>query len=268
MSDFLTVLRTKLQTKIDERTAAKAALDAILAAPATEGRADLTDAESAAFTEARAKVNALDTELDGADGIKARIADLEQMEARRHEAAAKAPTNRVSVKSEARTYSKENDRGGVGFLRDVAARTYGDFGAMQRLDRHMQEERVERADYMPGIEQRDIGTSAFAGLTVPQYLTELVAPKIRNKRPFADICRAVPLPAQGMTVNISRITTGTAAAAQASEAGAVQETDADDTLLTINVRTISGQQDLSRQVLDRTTGGCASRSASYRRRWS
>ena len=255
MSDFLTVLRTKLQTKIDERTAAKAALDAILAAPATEGRADLTDAESAAFTEARAKVNALDTELDGADGIKARIADLEQMEARRHEAAAKAPTNRVSVKSEARTYSKENDRGGVGFLRDVAARTYGDFGAMQRLDRHMQEERVERADYMPGIEQRDIGTSAFAGLTVPQYLTELVAPKIRNKRPFADICRAVPLPAQGMTVNISRITTGTAAAAQASEAGAVQETDADDTLLTINVRTISGQQDLSRQVLDRTTGG-------------
>ena len=35
MSDFLTVLRTKLQTKIDERTAAKAALDAILAAPAT-----------------------------------------------------------------------------------------------------------------------------------------------------------------------------------------------------------------------------------------
>ena len=34
MSDFLTVLRTKLQTKIDERTAAKAALDAILAAPA------------------------------------------------------------------------------------------------------------------------------------------------------------------------------------------------------------------------------------------
>ena len=40
-----------------------------------------------------------------------------------------------------------------------------------------------------------------------------------------------------------------------ASAGAVQETDADDTLLTINVRTISGQQDLSRQVLDRTTGG-------------
>jgi len=53
MSDFLTVLRTKLQTKIDERTAAKAALDAILAAPATEGRADVTDAETAAFTAAR-----------------------------------------------------------------------------------------------------------------------------------------------------------------------------------------------------------------------
>jgi len=255
MSDFLTILRAKLQDKITERAAAKAALDAILAAPAAEGRSDLTDAETASFTEARAKVAALDTELDAPEGIKARIADLEQMEARRHEAAEKAPRTAVRVKSEARTYSRENDRAGLGFLRDIAARTHGDFGAMQRLDRHMQEERVERADYMPGIEQRDIGTSAFAGLTVPQYLTELVAPKIRNKRPFADVCRHVDLPAQGMTVNISRITTGTAVAAQTAEAAAVQETDLDDTLLTINVRTIAGQQDLSRQILDRTSGG-------------
>lgn len=66
MSDFLTVLRTKLQTKIDERTAAKAEVDAILAVPAAEGRSDLTDAETAAFTEARAKVNALDV-TDPAD---------------------------------------------------------------------------------------------------------------------------------------------------------------------------------------------------------
>lgn len=255
MSDFLTVLRAKLQDKINERTAAKAALDAILATPAAEGRSDLTDAETAAFTEARAKVTALDAELDGDNGIKARIAELEGIDARQHESAAKAPAN-IRVKSEARTYSEHTDKRGTAFLRDVMSAHIGnDFGAAQRLDRHMQEERVERAEYMRGIEQRDVGTSAFAGLTVPQYLTSFVAPKIRNKRPFADICRKLDLPPEGMTVNISRITTGTAAAAQASEAGAVQETDIDDTLLTVNVRTVAGQQDVARQVIDRSSGG-------------
>jgi hypothetical protein len=34
----------------------------------------------------------------------------------------------------------------------------------------------------------------------------------------------------------------------------VSETDADDTLLTVDVRTIAGQQDLSRQAIERGTG--------------
>ena len=55
-----------------------------------------------------------------------------------------------------------------------------------------------------------------------------------------------------MTLNIGRMTTGTAVAAQASENSAVQETDADDTLLTINVRTYAGMQDVSRQALERS----------------
>jgi len=57
-----------------------------------------------------------------------------------------------------------------------------------------------------------------------------------------------------MTLNISRQTTGTATAIQATENAAVQETDSDDTLLTVNVRTIAGQQDISRQAVERGTG--------------
>ncbi len=94
-----------------------------------------------------------------------------------------------------------------------------------------------------GVEARDVGTSAFAGLVVPQYLTELVAPLARSMAPTVALATRHPLPPDGMTVNISRITTGTAVAAQATENAAVQETDADDTLLTVNVRTYSGQQD-------------------------
>jgi hypothetical protein len=72
---------------------------------------------------------------------------------------------------------------------------------------------------------------------VPQYLTDMYAPKVQAMRPFADICNKHDLPPDGMTVNISRITTGTSTALQATENVAVSETDIDDTLLTENVQT-------------------------------
>src|SRR5262245_21460368 len=49
------------------------------------------------------------------------------------------------------------------------------------------------------------------------------------------------------------LTIGTPTAAQATENAAVQETDADDTLFTVNVRTYAGLQDVSRQALERGT---------------
>lgn len=251
-TDFLTVLRTKLQTKIDERAAAKEAVDAILAAPAAEGRSDLTVEETAAFTEARNRITALDAELDAPDtGIKARIAELETMEARRHEAAAKNPQTATTIKSEARTYSPTTSRrDGVSFLHDVAAaQRFGDQDAGQRLSRHMAEERVER----PGIEQRAVATSAFAGLVVPQYLVDLAGEKRRAGRPFADIATKHPLPPEGMTVNISKMTTGSTAAVTAQNAAA-SETNMDDTLLTIDVITSAGQQTVSVQGLQRGSG--------------
>jgi HK97 family phage major capsid protein len=57
-----------------------------------------------------------------------------------------------------------------------------------------------------------------------------------------------------MTLNISRMTTGSSTAVQVTQNDAVSETDVDDTLLTVNVRTIAGQQDLSRQAIERGTG--------------
>ena len=50
------------------------------------------------------------------------------------------------------------------------------------------------------------------------------------------------------------MTTGSSTAVQVTQNDAVSETDVDDTLLTINVRTIAGQQDLSRQAIERGTG--------------
>ncbi len=58
------------------------------------------------------------------------------------------------------------------------------------------------------------------------------------------------LPAAGMSLEISRMTTGTSTAIQETQNTAVSETDADDTLLSVPVRTIAGQQDLSRQAIE------------------
>ncbi|MBK6857884.1 MAG: phage major capsid protein [Microthrixaceae bacterium] len=66
------------------------------------------------------------------------------------------------------------------------------------------------------------------------------------------MCSALPLPEHGMTVNLSRITTGSSVAAQNGENTAVSETEMDDTLLTIDVRTIAGQQNISRQLFERS----------------
>ena len=105
-----------------------------------------------------------------------------------------------------------------------------------------------------GQQFRAVGTGAFTGLVVPQYLTDMFAPATAALRPFADICNSHALPSDGMTVNISRITTATGVALQATEGAAVQNTDADDTLLTENVQTAAGQQLVSRQAIDRGVG--------------
>ncbi len=156
------------------------------------------------------------------------------------------------VAGEERTYHHGSDRNGEQFLRDVSRNfLFGDIESRERLARHMQEERVERGGT---LDTRAVGTGAFSGLTIPQYLTDLFAPQAKAGRPFADICRHHDLPEDGMTVNIGRMTTGTSSDTQASENSAVSETDADDTLLTVNVQTNSGQQTMSRQAVERSTG--------------
>lgn len=229
----------------ESRAAKKAELDAILAKETPE------DGDAA-------RADGLIAEIREADERIAAYQEMTEREAKaienKVETGAEEPVVRGSavVTREERMYDVENQKRGVSFVADVVnAQLRGDLDAAQRLQRHMAEERAE------GVELRDVGTGAFTGLTVPQYLPDLVAPPKRAMRPMADLARKLALPADGMTVNISRITTGTATAVQATENAGVQETDADDTLLTVDVRTIAGQQDISVQALQRSVGADA-----------
>lgn len=210
-----------------------------------KAKADLVGIEAKLVNAKRAD----DAEREIEEGLQYRMPDPHTT------AAAKPAYDRVArVGAEERTYHRGNSAKGGLFLKDVTRQfLFRDPESEQRLMRHMSEERVERGQYLQRA-AGDAGTGAFAGLTVPQYLTEMYAPKARAMRPFADACNKHDLPPDGMTVNISQITTGSTAGLQANEFDAVSGTSMDDTLLTENVQTAAGQQSLSRQAIERGTG--------------
>lgn len=231
-----------LDKVIERRDAVKAELDAVLEAVAAEERTDLTAEETEKVDALVEESRSLDTKIEKFNTQA--VADAKASEVRASVAAVVTPKGGATVTREARTYSPEAE---VSFVKDaLAASSRNDFAANERLARHMREESIER---------RDVSTAQFEGLVIPQYLVDLAAPLARAGRPTADFATSKhSLPASGMTLNISRMTTGTSTAVQVTQNDAVSETDADDTLLTINVRTIAGQQDISKQAIERGTG--------------
>jgi HK97 family phage major capsid protein len=254
----------QLEQSQKQRERAVAEMRMILAKAKNEGRANLTEEEDADMVRAAERRDKYEREIRGIQAQLSKTREAAEHEAQLERDAATIRTDphnttqakpaydRVArVGREERTYNPETSRKGKEFLNDVVGQfLHGDLEAQMRLSRHMQEERVERGAYL----KRATGTGAFAGLTVPQYLTEMYAPQISARRPFADICTSHDLPADGMNVNISRITTGSSVDLQANENDAVSETNMDDTLLTENIQTAAGQQTISRQALERGTG--------------
>jgi HK97 family phage major capsid protein len=232
----------------------------ILAKAQQEGRSHLTEEETERVEELKKIREQAKADIAGAKEKLARAQEVKAEELERDEqqreikptgVRAQGRDQRIQVGREERTYRPDTDPYGKGFLLDVARSfLFQDVEASNKLARHMAEERVERSEYF----KRAVGTGAFAGLTVPAYLTEMYAPATAALRPFADVCNRHPLPESGMSVNISRITTASGAALQSAENAAVQETNMDDTLLTIPVQTAAGQQTVSRQAIDRGTG--------------
>ena len=265
---LLEQVRAALAAKLAERKKHTDTISALRAQVAA-GDTTVTDTQ---VTEALAARSAVDAEIDALEARdKELTAEIDRESAidRLQSTVGVAGGTGVTIPGQARsvemgaeprTYTRANDPEGRTFLRDVGLlHLHGGLAVQstERLQRHMAEERVHRGaalDGARGQEARAAGTGAFAGLTVPQYLTDMYAPLARAMRPFADACNGHQLPEDGMTLNLSRITTGTSAALQATENTAVSNTDIDDTLLTINVQTNAGQQTLSRQAVERGTG--------------
>jgi HK97 family phage major capsid protein len=161
-------------------------------------------------------------------------------------------STRITVGQEPRTYSPHTSSQGRSFFADLyEEKINGNHEARTRLQRHMEEVAVEK---------RAISTTVTAGgnFVPPGYLGELYANFPRAGRPFAD---AIPIklthePGGPMAYTIPRITTGTTVGSIATEnSTTVSSTDIVEAMLSVPVRTIAGQQDVSQQLLDHSQPG-------------
>lgn len=228
---------------------------------AEDKRAELMFADIEKIRSSRGRLTA---KLERALEVEREENEIDAGMQERHPTAAKriqsggtSRTATFSVTQNERTYSRSNDPRCMGhdFLTDVGRSfLFNDRRANERLDRHMNEERIERPGYLERA-AGDANTSAFGvGLVVPQYLVDFYAPAVANMRPLANAVNLHPLPEQGMTLNLSRITTATSAGLQTSQLSAVSATSIAETDLSIAVQTAAGSQNVSRQAIERGTG--------------
>lgn len=256
----------EIELEAAEKRERKARMESklILDTASKESRANLTPEETERFETLRAGMDNAKSEIAGIKDKLARALDIQAQEAESDKRAKESRENAkparpnydevARVGNEERQYHKGNDPSGAKFLRDVVRHTMNrDPDSGVRLARHMQEERVERAEYLERT-AGDIATTGLGGLVVPQYLVDMTAPAVANMRPFADACNQHVLPADGMTVTIPTISTATSAALQATQLVAPAGTSIAETDLTINVQTAEGWQNVSRQAIDRGAG--------------
>lgn len=272
---MLEFLRQQLQELLTKRAALKADLDKVLEKPSAEKR-DMNTEEEAAFTEKRDGILAADGEIKA---LEARIAELEGIESRTQAAQQVRAQHGggVQVLSEPKVYGNGS---GHSYFLDLARRDLnrgdGDGGvdaALGRLKRHAAELEVE----LPKREQRRTEraeaemrgafgeTSAFERRTNPNrtdgqggyfvpplWLVDQYVALQRAGRVIANSVRNLTLPGGTDSINVPKVNTGTAVAAQTADAASVQSTDMTDTTISAPVRTLAGQQDIAIQLLDQS----------------
>lgn len=97
----------------------------------------------------------------------------------------------------------------------------------------------------------DATTTTAAGLIPTRFLTEVIA-VLDDSRPFVDSITRDNLPVDGMEFKIPRRTQAPSVAEQAAEGDEVSSTAFELDFLTVDVKTFSGGQRISRQLIERS----------------
>lgn len=230
--------RAQIADLIAKRKAASDALSTLVDTARAESRS-LTDAEAADFDRGEAEVREFDASISALDAaIRADEAAAEV--ARRYSGSI------VSVTSEPEIY--RSGPGGRSYFRDLhLARAKGDRDAIDRLARN---DRGRAAD----LEKRALSTANGAGgeFVPPLWLEDQFIKLARPGRITANLTPNHPLPPGTDSISIPKVATGAAAAVQATQNSAVQQTDLTTTSINSTVTTIAGGQTVSLQLIEQS----------------
>lgn len=218
---------------IEQRDALVAEVESTLAAD--EVSAEALDAASAKQDE----IAALDARIATAEANEKRTAEL--AESRKESKV--ATFGSATVLREAMTYDKGGEHS---YFRDLTNATLrNDRASWDRLTRHMQE---------IAVENRDISrTDGAAGDFVPPiYLINEYAEFARAARVSADRLTTMALPAGTDSINIPAITLGSKTAFQSADNAATTTRDLVTTTVSAPVRTISGYENASIQLVEQS----------------
>jgi HK97 family phage major capsid protein len=270
-----------------KRDAAKGDFDYVAAVYRAAAEAGEIPADhEAAYTEARAAVEALDAriiELDGQERREAQVA-----EARKR---IQVAVGDGVVHSEPRTYGPEQPERSyfADLCRAALPGTPGYSGAVERLTAHgretvrdavndpakrsrvvrsvMEENRQnpnEARRIVADLESRSLevragmntGSTSGGSFATPVYYVPDYAPWREYGRVFADAAHHEDLPAYGMTVYLPHLTAGAAVAAQSTvQNTTITESDPTAAYLSAGLTTEAGQVTVSQQLLDRAGPG-------------
>lgn len=248
-------VRANIDTLLEQRKTHSDEILQIRSACVDENR-DPSEDEAAKVRAAETKLSEVDEQVEDLRSQAAKfereqkIADETKRAAEeRHDVDEDKPAARVKLGAEPATYSAATAQEGVSFFRDLYSTQFGlgVRGAAERVQRYEQE--------VAGKQQRAVTTGSFGGLVPPEYLVDQAAIVAQAGKPFANVVQSLPLPAEGMQLVIPRGTTPAGADVQPTENSTVKNTDEVWANLTVPVITIAGQQDVSRQSLERGTPG-------------
>lgn len=206
---------------------------------------DEIDALNASFDEADTEVTTRQVECDREERLAAAVAAAPAPEAN---------DNRISV-TEKPIYQKGDNR--TSYFGDLyKAQRYQDRAALDRLDRSAAHARSILAER--GVEYRESGTTETAGFLPPIWMADEWAELARPGRPVADRMQSLPMPPDGLTAHIPKVSTGLTEAALTKTSGVndnVPSADISSTTVDASLVTVAGQTDIDRQVLERSLPG-------------
>jgi len=286
----LEFLRRQLATLLEKRAGLVSAFDGIIAGAAAENRNQLNPDEQTRFDAGREEIKKVDAEISAQESRIADQEQIEVRSAAARNSAANsgdqggtpAAPSGVTVGYEPTTYHRAAKHSYfLDMVRSQLNIGDGDGGvnaARDRLTRHADEMRVElpareaRRDQQAQRELRTIDSLSAAqresvfekrvnpnrtdgqggNFVPPLWIIDEYVDLPRFGRTVANSVRNLTLPSGTDSINLPKVATGTTAAIQTADAGAVSSTDLTDTSVSAPVRTIAGQQDVAIQLLDQS----------------